>query len=87
MANMTVQQRNQLERLDMGDTPSRLNIATPAQRRLLSMLTPVFAVVLGLLVYAAARVFDGWPHAIVIGDLIVVFFGVAAWVWPRRKHA
>jgi len=34
-------------------------------------------------VFAAAQVFDGWPHLIVIGDLIVVTFAIAAWLYRR----
>jgi hypothetical protein len=32
------------------------------------------------------QVFDGWHHLIIIGDLVIVFLGIAAWVWPQRRN-
>jgi hypothetical protein len=87
MANMTVHERNQLGRYDLADRQTRLNRATAGQERAFSVLSATFVVVLGVLIYAATRVFDGWPHAIVLADMAVVFFGVAAWIYPDRKHA
>lgn len=87
MANMTINQRNQLGRYDLADRHTRLTRATPGQRRVFTLLSGIFLVALGVLVYAATEVFDGWPHAIVLADMAVVFFGVAAWVYPGRKHA
>ncbi len=48
--------------------------------------TLIGLVVLAVLTFAAVQVFDGWSHAIIIADLIIVFFGLAFWVWPERKH-
>jgi hypothetical protein len=83
MSNMTQGDRDQIERFELGSTDDRLNRATPGQQRVLSVLTPIFIVVLGAMVFAAAQVFDGWPHLIVIGDLIVVVFAIAFWLARR----
>lgn len=86
MSNLTVNQRNQLEKYELGYTGDRLTRATAAQQRVFTVLTVVFLGVLGLLTYAAIQVFDGWPHLIVLGDMVLVFFGIAAWVYPKRKR-
>jgi hypothetical protein len=83
---MTESQRSQLERAELGHSGDRLTRATPRGERALSVLTPIFILVLGVLVFAAYQAFDGWPHAVVIADLVLVFFGVAAWVYTDRKH-
>jgi hypothetical protein len=83
MANMTGSERDQIERFELGSTDDRLNRATPSQQRALSFLTPIFIIVLGVLVFAAAQVFDGWPHLIVIGDLVLVVFAIAIWLNRR----
>jgi hypothetical protein len=83
MSNMTESDRDQIERFELGHTDDRLSRATPGQQRALSFLTPIFIVILGLLVFAAAQVFDGWPHLIVIADLVIVVFAIAAWLYRK----
>ena len=87
MSRMTETERGMLERAELGHGGDRLSRPTPAGERALAVLTPIFIVVLGVLVFAAYQAFDGWPHAVVIIDLIVVFFGLAAWVYAERKNA
>ena len=84
MGNLTVNDRNQWERTTYSDVarpPSK------AQRRVMLVYTVIGLAVLGVLTFAAVQLFDGWHHAIVIADLVIVFFGLAAWVWPERKRA
>jgi hypothetical protein len=87
MANMTGAQRTQIERYDLGDTRDRLKSTGSAGRRFLIAYTVVALVVLAVLTYAAIDVFEVSKDAIVVADLLVVFFGIAAWVYPNRKHA
>jgi hypothetical protein len=89
MSNLTEIQRNQFERYELADTGagSRLLRASPTERRVFGILTALLMVVLGILTYAAVQVFDGWPHLIVLGDLVLVFLGLAAWVYPKRRNA
>ena len=82
MGNMTVHDRNQYERANYSDAP---RVSGTAQRVMIAY-TVVGLLVLGALTFAAVQVFDGWNHAIIIADLIIVFFGLAFWVWPERKH-
>jgi hypothetical protein len=83
MGNLTVQDRNQFERANYTD-PARPT--STAERRLMVAYMVIGALVLAALTFAAVQVFDGWHHLIIIADLVVIFFGVAAWVWPERKH-
>ena len=87
MANMTGAERAQVERHDLGDIPDRLKMPTARERRALHVITVVAIIVLAVLTYAALQVFEGWAHLVVIADLVIVFFGIAAWVYPGRTHA
>ena len=82
MGNMTVHDRNQYERANLSQAPR----VSGAARGVMIAYTIVGLVVLAALTFAAVQVFDGWSHAIIIADLIIVFFGLAFWVWPERKH-
>ena len=86
MANMSPGERAQMERYDLQDRRDRLSRATEGQKRVWAGLTVVFLVILAALSYAAYQIFDGWPHLIVLADLIIIFFGLALWVNPRRKN-
>ncbi|HYU61057.1 MAG TPA: hypothetical protein VEK39_09870 [Solirubrobacterales bacterium] len=83
MGNLTVHDRNQYERAGYTDSP---RLSGTAERRVMVAYTIIGLVVLAVLTFAAVQVFDGWHHLIVIGDLLVILFGLAAWVWPERKH-
>jgi hypothetical protein len=87
MSNMDASQREQMDRPDLlSSRGSRLLQATPGEQRALNILTPIFILILGALVFAAAQVFDGWPDAIVIADIIIVVLGLAYWAWPGRRN-
>jgi hypothetical protein len=83
MGNLTVHDRNQYERANYQDAP---RLSGAVERRLMVGYTLIGLVVLAVLTFAAVQVFDGWSSAIIVADLVVVFFGIAAWVWPERKH-
>jgi heme O synthase-like polyprenyltransferase len=83
MGNLTVHDRNQYERANYQDAP---RLTGTAERRLMVAYSVIGLVVLAVLTFAAVQIFDGWHHAIIIADLVIVFFGLAAWVWPERKH-
>jgi hypothetical protein len=88
MSNLTEIQRSQLERNEMfqGGRGWRLTSATPAQERLFTILSAFFLVVLAGLSYAAITVFHGWDHLIVIGDIVILFWGISLWIYPKRKR-
>ncbi len=84
MSNLNVNQLNQYERATLSE-PTLVRRMTPRGRKVLAISSLVFAGVLGVLTYAAVTVFNGWPHLIVIADLLIVFYGVSRWVYPHRK--
>jgi hypothetical protein len=85
MSNLTVNDRNQYERAVLTDGP-RLSPSSAFGRRVLIAYTLIGLAILAALTIAAVQVFDGWHHAIVIGDVIVLVFGLALWVYPERKR-
>jgi hypothetical protein len=84
MSNLTVNQRNQYERASMSETS--LGPRTAAGRRAAWAFVGTGLIVLAALSFAAYQAFDGWPHLIVLADLVLVFFGLAAWVFPGRAN-
>jgi hypothetical protein len=85
MANMTISDRNQMERATLSyGTGVRIG---GLGRRMLAAYSVVATVVLGALLVGAMQVFDGWHHVVVIGVGLVTFYGLCRWVWPERKHA
>ena len=87
MSRMTESQRSQFDRAELGYTGDRLSRATPKGERVLSVLTPIFIIVAGALVFAAYQAFDGWSHAVIIIDLVVVTGAVAVWMYNANKRA
>jgi hypothetical protein len=85
MSNLNVNQMNQYERATFSE-PTLIRRVTPRGRRILAISSFVFAGILGVLTYAAVTVFNGWPHLIVIADLLILVYGVAQWVDPNRKR-
>jgi hypothetical protein len=84
---MSGAQRMQVERYDLGETRDRLKSAGDGGRRFVIAYTLVALAVLAVLTYAAIDVFEVSKDAVVAADLIVLVFGLAAWVNPNRKHA
>jgi hypothetical protein len=84
MSNLTVNQRNQYERASYTETSMRPR--TEAGRRAVAAYLGISLIVLALLSFAAYQVFDGWPSLIVFADIVLVMFGLAAWVYPQRKN-
>jgi hypothetical protein len=76
----------QVERYDLGDTRTRLNTAGAGGRKFLIAYTAIALVVLVALTYAAIDIFEVSRDAVVAADLVILFFGLAAWVNPNRKH-
>ncbi len=85
MANMSGAERAQVERYDLGAV-DRLTSATSAGRRFLIAYTVIGLAVLAALTYAAVDLFEVSKDAVVAADLVILFFGLAAWVNPNRKH-
>jgi hypothetical protein len=84
MSQLTQTDRNQLTRYDLQDRRTRATDVSERGGKILAGFTVVLLVILGLLTYAAVQVFDGWSHLIVIADITLVFFAVAAWIYSTR---
>ena len=76
MSRMTVNQRNQYERSTLNQRSPRLS---DSGRRAMIITTVIGLVVLAVLSVAAFQVFEGGHHWIVIADLVIIVFGLAAW--------
>ena len=85
MSNLTVHDRNQFERATLRESSMRPR--SQAGRRAAAIYVGLGLILLAVLSFAAYQVFDGWPHLIVFGDLVLIFFGIAAWVYPQRTSA
>jgi hypothetical protein len=81
MANLRVQDRNQLDRAKYA-SPPRLS---ERGRRAMTIFTVLGLAVLAVLSYAAFQVFDGGHHWIVLADIVIIVLGLAAWVNPNRR--
>lgn len=84
MSRMTVNQRNQFERASLAESSHRPR--TRIGRAALALYTVLALILLAVLTYAALWVFDGVHHLIVIGVLVAFVLGIAAWVYPQRRH-
>ena len=84
MSNMTENQRAQFERYDLRERRPRMTEVSERGQRFLAGLTILFIGVLAALTWAAVQVFDGWHHAIIIADIVIVFLAIAVWINSMR---
>jgi hypothetical protein len=83
MANLTAADHNQFERATLRSGERLMSLSSSGQRAFNAYAVVALAM-LGMLTYAAVGVFDGWHHVLVIGDLLLVTYGIARWVSPDR---
>jgi len=82
MANMTVTQRSQFERIDLSVPTTGTRVR---DRRPVIAYTLLTAVVLGALGYATAVAIDGWAQAVVLGVIMLTAVGAMIAVNPLRR--
>ena len=82
MANMSVNQRTQFDRVDLSvpTTGVRVRNRTP-----LIIFTVITAAVLGALIYATAVAIDGWAKVVVLGVIMLTAVGAMIAVNPMRR--
>ncbi len=82
MANMSVNQRTQFDRVDLSvpTTGVRVRNRTP-----LIIFTVITAAVLGALIYATAVAIDGWAKVVVLGVIMLTAVGAMIAVNPLRR--
>ncbi len=85
MANMDAGQRIQMDRAELGHTKGS-RMMTTRSTRAVTAYTLIAVPIAAALVYAVVAGIDHWYQALVLGVLVVIFFGLAAWVHPDRKH-
>ena len=82
MANMELQQRNQLERIDLSVPSTGVQLRT---RRGLTVYAVLSTVVLVALGYAAVREISDWAGAVVFGVILLNIVGLMIAVRPGRS--
>ncbi len=82
MANMTVNDRAQFDRVDLSVPSTGVRVR---DRRPLIAYTIVTAAILAALGYATVVAIDGWAKAIVLGFVLLTAVGAMIAVNPARR--
>jgi hypothetical protein len=82
MSHMTVNQRNQFERIDLSVPSTGVHVSD--RRRIIATNIVALAVV-GLLGYATIERLDSWPRAIVLGFIVLTVIGAMMALSPARR--
>ncbi len=82
MANMSVNQRTQTERVDLSVPTTGVRVRN---RRAVIAYTVLATIVLAILAYATVVAIDGWAKAVVLGVIILTAVGVMIAVNPLRR--
>jgi fatty acid desaturase len=82
MANMTVNQRTQLDRVELSVPTTGVQVR---DRRRVIAFTVLASLVAAALVYATIVAIDGWAQAIVLGAILLTAVGAMIAVSPMRR--
>jgi fatty acid desaturase len=82
MANMSVNQRTQLDRVDLRVPTTGVRVR---DQRPVVAYTIVTSILLAALVYATAVAIDGWAKLIVLGAIMLTAVGAMIAVNPLRR--
>ncbi len=82
MANMSANQRAQLDRVDLSVPSTGVHVR---DRRPVAAYTVLALIVLAGLAYASATVLDGWANAIVLGAVMLTAVGAMIAISPNRR--
>ncbi len=82
MANMSVNQRTQFDRVDLSVPSTGVRVTN---RRALIAFSVIATVLCGALIYATVVAIDGWAKAIVLGMIMLVVVGAMIAVNPERR--
>jgi hypothetical protein len=82
MANMTVTQRTQFDRVDLSVPTTGVRVRNRAP---LIAFTVIAAAILAALVYATVVAIDGWAKAVVLGVIMLTTVGAMIAVNPLRR--
>ena len=82
MANMELQQRNQLERIDLTVPSTGVHMRSGRGLTVYAVISTAILIVLG---YAAIKEISGWAGAIVFGVIVLNLVGLMIAVRPDRR--
>ena len=82
MANMTVNQRNQFERIDLSVPTTGVGVR---HRWAVVAYTVIAALAVAAMGYATVTLIDGWGRAIVFGFILLTLVGAMIAVSPNRR--
>ena len=82
MANMTVNQRNHVDRVELSVPSTGVTLRS---RRPLVVFTTLALAVLGALIYATVEAIDGWAQGVVLAMIVVTTIGAMIAVNPLRR--
>jgi hypothetical protein len=82
MANMTVNQRNHVERVELSIPSTGVTVRS---RRPLVVFTTLALAVLAALVYATVEAIDGWAQGVVLAMIVVTTIGAMIAIHPLRR--
>ena len=82
MANMSVNQRTQLDRVDLSVPTTGVRVR---DRRPVIAYTVIAVLVLGVLAYVTATTIEGWAQAVVLGVIVLTAVGTIIAVSPTRR--
>jgi fatty acid desaturase len=82
MSNMTVNQRNEMERATLAGTNERIRRGSERG----ALVYNVFALIIGAALSAAAlSVIEGWAQWMVLGAIVATVIGFMIAISPNRK--
>jgi hypothetical protein len=82
MSNMTVNQRNQFDRIDLSVPTTGVHVKHPGFVAATNLL---LLAICGALGYATVERLDSWPRVIVLAGIVVAAVGAMIAVNPARR--
>ena len=82
MANMSANQRTQLDRVDLSVPTTGVRVR---RRRPLIIFTVIALAILGALSYATVEAINGWAQGVVLAMIVVTTVGVMIAISPLRR--
>ena len=82
MANMTVNQRNHIERIELSVPSTGVAVKN---RRAVAAFSALAIAVFGALAYATVEAIDGWAQGVVLAMIVVTTIGAMIAIDPLRR--
>jgi fatty acid desaturase len=82
MSNMTVNQRNQFERIELSTPSTGVHVVNPARVVVTNL---VLLAIFGALGYATVEALDSWWRGLVLAVIVLTTIGAMIAVSPNRR--